>query len=231
MIIAGRYSFNGGEEYIQAHYPHLLKEVEEIISQIDAESCRLKKPEGREAHKLKRIGATHFYSPPHLNALFDFHFYNREWDLKPRIQTHDPNRDGYREMDFVKEKLGVEIQIGKYAFLTYDIVAKMVIFRNLGVIDCGIEVCPMSSMLPHLSSGIGSFEQVVWDLKVRGAMDKDVPVLLLGFEASALAIGRESTQKDFQEPEITLNRTGKLNVGTLKKINETGLGRWHDLPS
>jgi hypothetical protein len=31
MIIAGRYSFNGGEEYIQAHYPHLLKEVEESI--------------------------------------------------------------------------------------------------------------------------------------------------------------------------------------------------------
>jgi hypothetical protein len=71
-------------------------------------------------------------------------------------------------MDFLKEKLGLEVQIGKYAFLTYDIVAKMVIFRNLGVIDCGIELCPMTSMLPHLSSGIGSFEQVVWDLKYRG---------------------------------------------------------------
>ncbi len=224
MIIAGRYSFNGGEEYIQAHYPHLLKEVEEIILQIDAESCRLKKPEGREANKLKRIGTTHFYSPPHLNALFDFHFYKREWDMKPRIRTHDPNRNGYREMDCLKEKLGVEVQIGKYAFLTYDIVAKMVIFRNLGVIDCGIEICPMNSMLPHLSSGIGSFEQVVWDLKVRGVMDQDVPVLLLGFESDKLAAGRTEFQliEKIQEPEITIYRSKKLNAGTMKKINETG---------
>lgn len=227
MIIAGRYSFNNGEKYIEDHYPHLLKEVEAVISKIDAESCRLKKPQGKEANKLKRIGATHFYSPPHLNALFDLQFYKRGWDLKPRIQTHDPTRDGYREMDFVKEKLGIEVQIGKYAFLTYDIVAKMVIFRNLGVIECGIEICPMNSMLPHLSSGIGAFEQVVWDLKVRGVMDHDVPVLLLGIESQKLADERktisESGAKDFLEPKITLNRTKQLNAGTLKKIKETGL--------
>jgi hypothetical protein len=89
MIIAGRYSFNDGEKYIQDHYPDLLKEVEEIISQIDAESCRLKKPKGREANKLKRIGETHFYSPPHLNALFDLQFFNHGWDVKPRIRTLD----------------------------------------------------------------------------------------------------------------------------------------------
>lgn len=226
MIIAGRYSFNNGEKYIEDHYPHLLREVEEVISKIDAESCRLKKPQGKEANKLKRIGATHFYSPPHLNALFDFQFHKRDWDLKPRIQTRDPNRDGYREMDFVKEKLGIEVQIGKYAFLTYDIVAKMVIFRNLGVIACGIEICPMNSMLPHLSSGIGAFEQVVWDLKVRGAMDKDVPVLLLGVESGKLAeelvpsLGVRANE--VQEPEVYLNRTKSLNIGTLKKLREIG---------
>ena len=156
MIIAGRYSFNDGEKYIQDQYPHLLKEVEEVILQIDAESCRLKVPQRKEANRLKRIGETHFYSPPHLNALFDLFFLNRGWDVKPRIRTRDRSRDGYREMDFLKEKLGIEVQIGKYAFLTYDIVAKMVIFRNLGVIDCGIEICPMNSMLSHLSTGIGA---------------------------------------------------------------------------
>ena len=102
----------------------------------------------------------------------------------------------------------------------------MVIFRNLGVIDCGIEICPMNSMLPHLSSGIGSFEQVVWDLKVRGVMDQDVPVLLLGFESDKLAAGRTEFQliEKIQEPEITINRTKKLNEETMKKINETGHG-------
>lgn len=226
MIIADSYSFNGGEKYVEDHYPHLLKEVEEIILRINAESCRLKQPQGREAKKLKRIGGAYFYSPPHLNALFDLQFHKYGWDLKPRIRTHDQSRDGYREMDFLKEKLGVEVQIGKYAFLTYDIVAKMVIFRNLGVIDCGIEICPMNSMLPHLSSGIGSFEQVVWDLKYRGAMDRDVPVLLLGFEADKIAGERQNLPvreaKAFKEPEIIINRVKLLNAGTRIKIQETG---------
>lgn len=226
MIIAGRFSFNNGEETIQDNYPHLLKEVEEVIGQIDAESCRVKKPQGREANKLKRIGETHFYSPPHLNALFDLHFHKHGWDMKPRIRTHDRTRAGYREMDFLKEKLGLEVQIGKYAFLTYDIVAKMVIFRNLGIMDCGIEICPMASMLPHLSSGIGSFEQVVWDLKLRGVMDKDVPVLLLGFESQKLADKRVKISGDSsginREPEIIIQRSQVLNEGTWRKIRETG---------
>lgn len=226
MIVADRYSFNGGEKYIEDHYPHLLKEVEEIVSQINAESCRLKQPKGKEANKLKRIQGTHFYSPPHLNALFDLQFHKRGWDLKPRIRTHDQSRDGYREMDFLRERLGVEVQIGKYAFLTYDIVAKMVIFRNLGVIDCGIEICPMNSMIPHLSTGIGSFEQVVWDLKYRGVMDRDVPVLLLGFEAEKIAAERlnspERARKVFQAPEVISNRVKILNSGTLIKLKETG---------
>lgn len=36
MIIAGKYSFNKGEEYISAKYPHLLSEIVQVISAIDA---------------------------------------------------------------------------------------------------------------------------------------------------------------------------------------------------
>ncbi len=40
MFIAGRYSFRGGEEFIQQQYPHLLGEVESVIASIDAEARR-----------------------------------------------------------------------------------------------------------------------------------------------------------------------------------------------
>ena len=56
-------------------------------------------------------------------------------------------------MDAVKRTLGLELQFGKYSFLTYDIIAKLVIAKNVELIQAGIEVCFMSSMLPHLSSG------------------------------------------------------------------------------
>lgn len=233
MIIAQRFSFNGGETYIESNYSNLLTEIEEIIESIDAERCRLKKPKGTEIIRAKRAGVTHFYSPRHLNAAFDLLFSQKGWDVKPRIKTHDETRQGFREMDFLKDKLGVEVQIGKYAFLTYDIVAKMPIFRNLGVIDAGVEICPMASMLPHMSSGIGAFEQVRWDLKQRGAYKQyDVPVLLLGFESKSLGSRRQKKvgeQKSFyhaeQAPEIDRNRykNKSFSKGTQKLLEEIGL--------
>lgn len=237
MIIAERYSFNGGEVYINHNYSKLLSEIETIVKLIDAEKCRLKKPKGNEINRAKRVGETKFYSPKHLNAAFDLLFSQKGWDIKPRIKTHDKTRQGFREMDFLKKKLGVEVQMGKYAFLTYDIVAKMPIFRNLGLIDAGVEICPMASMLPHMSSGIGSFEQVRWDLENRGAnKDFDVPVLILGFES--ISIGSTSHQKvreqrSFYEskttPEVYRNRYNNksFSKGTQRLLKEIGMLNEH----
>jgi hypothetical protein len=236
VIIARRYSYHGGEDLINNLYPDHLKEIESVILAIDAEACRLKKPEGKEINRAKRIGVDRFYSPKHLNALFDWHLFRRGWDLKPRIYTKDITREGYREMDALKDKLGVEIQFGKYSFLTYDIVAKMVIFKNLGVIDYGIEICPMASMLPHLSSGIGAFEQVIWDLKYRGTTDSDVPVLVLGIESEALYTDRLQREAAIpqqpslfgdtdavpEEPIVELMRYKQLTEETLNRVQDTG---------
>jgi hypothetical protein len=43
VIIAGRFSFNGGEEAVQQKYPHLLAEIEAAIQSVDAEQHRSKK--------------------------------------------------------------------------------------------------------------------------------------------------------------------------------------------
>ncbi|MBW2031752.1 MAG: restriction endonuclease [Deltaproteobacteria bacterium] len=234
MIIAARYSFNSGEEYINEHHSKSLEEIEQVIASIDAESCRLKKPLQKEIMRARRIGVTHFYSPRHLNALFDWHFLNLGWDMKPRIKTHDSARVGYREMDFKKGLLGVEVQMGKYAFLTYDIVAKMIIFKNLGVIDSGIEICPMASMLPHMSSGIGAFEQVVWDLEYRGISNLDIPVIVLGIESTYLNEIRSKEDEGEEQlimpgiekdPEVVLNRylDRRLTDSEINLIRETGL--------
>ena len=42
MQIFGKYSFNGGEEYINSKYPNLLTEVESVINKVDAKSCKTK---------------------------------------------------------------------------------------------------------------------------------------------------------------------------------------------
>ncbi|MFZ4791101.1 MAG: BglII/BstYI family type II restriction endonuclease [Candidatus Competibacteraceae bacterium] len=86
-------------------------------------------------------------------------------------------------MDFVKNRVGVEVQFGKYAFMVYNVCAKMTIFNKLGVIDVGIEIVPVKDFAAEMSSGVSYFEQFVWDLEQRGVCNIDIPVLILGVAA------------------------------------------------
>jgi len=83
-------------------------------------------------------------------------------------------------MDFVKNRVGVEVQFGKYAFMVYNVCAKMTIFNKMDVIDVGIEIVPIKALADEMSTGISYFEQFVWDLEHRGISDIDIPVLILG---------------------------------------------------
>ena len=86
-------------------------------------------------------------------------------------------------MDFVKQKLGVEVQFGKYSFMVYNVAAKMTIFKNLGHIDTGMEIVPVKALADKMSSGVSCFEQFVWDLERRGIADIDIPVMIIGIDA------------------------------------------------
>jgi hypothetical protein len=135
------------------------------------------------------------YSPSLLNHAFEEAFMSQGWEPK-EVECIYPTgyyREGYepkklhggafREMDFVKSKLGVEVQFGKYAFMVYNVAAKMTIFRNLGLIDTGVEIVPVKAFADDMSTGVSYFEQFVWDLEKRGVSNIDVPVLILGIDS------------------------------------------------
>ena len=82
----------------------------------------------------------------------------------------------------MKDRVGVEVQFGKYAFMVYNVCAKMTIFSNLDVIDVGIEIVPVKRMQAGMSTGVSFFEQFVWDLERRGTADIDIPVAILGID-------------------------------------------------
>lgn len=191
MRIAGMYSFKQGKEIItQLHRPE-LEEVLQTIEAIDAEQCKTKI--SREKTMRDRV----LYSPPALNQAFKQEFASRGWlnykviaeyshkfyvpGYKPRAKTgREPQP--FRDMDFVKNKLGVEVQFGKYSFMVYNVCAKMTIFANLQVIDCGVEIVPVKVLADEMSTGVSYFEQFVWDLEHRGISDIDIPVLILGID-------------------------------------------------
>ena len=83
-------------------------------------------------------------------------------------------------MDGIKNKVGLEIQFGKYAFMGYDIFSKMVIFNKLGLIECGVEVVPVNELCKHMSTGVSDFDQLLIDFEHRGVSDIDIPVFAIG---------------------------------------------------
>jgi len=188
MNIAGEYSFNGGKEAVRSNYPKLFLEIRNIIESVDAHACKTKES------KEKTMPGKMLFSPQELNDCFKKLFSNRTWEsvrvecdypTEYYVKDYQPKplrKGAFREMDFVKQKLGVEIQFGKYSFMVYNVAAKMTIFKNLGYIDTGVEIVPVKALADEMSSGVSYFEQFVWDLEQRGTSNIDVPVLVLGID-------------------------------------------------
>ncbi len=62
----------------------------------------------------------------------------------------------------------------------YDIFSKMIIFKNLGYIECGIEVVPAEELVKQMSTGVSSFDQLLVDFDNRGESNIDIPVIIIG---------------------------------------------------
>ena len=57
MRIVERYSHMNGEEFLIVHRPELLREIEDVISSVDAEKCKTK-----VSRERNRVGEM-LYSP------------------------------------------------------------------------------------------------------------------------------------------------------------------------
>lgn len=187
MKIVGLYSFNNGQKYIEHKFSQELIELQSAIKLIDAEVCKTKK--SREKTMKGKI----LYSPVALNREFKNKLLPLGWKnikvpcsypnqfYQNNYQPQEtPKRFPFRDMDFVKNKLGCEVQFGKYSFMVYNVCAKMTIFRNLKHIEAGIEIVPVKELAKQMSTGVSYFEQFVWDLETRGVSNLDIPVLIIG---------------------------------------------------
>ncbi|MFZ5807230.1 MAG: BglII/BstYI family type II restriction endonuclease [Verrucomicrobiota bacterium] len=188
MKIVGHFSFANGKETVQRKYPDLLLEIQSVVEQIDASKCKTK------ISKEKTMRGRKLFSPKALNKAFKKQFSSKGWDsckiscaysanfYLPDYQNALPTKGAFREMDFIKRRLGVEVQFGKYAFMVYNVCAKMTIFKNHDYIDAGIEIVPVKRLAEQMSTGVSYYEQFVWDLQNRGQSNIDIPVFILGID-------------------------------------------------
>jgi len=203
MKISQKYSHLNGEEYLIVHHEKLYKEIIQVIEGIDA-SIFLTKV-SKEKTKTGKI----LYSPIEINKELNKQFNKLNWkesryqyyvstDLKiiPELillpykkqkdfllskGINDPIAS-YKQTDFVKDQIAVEVQFGKYAFVAFDLFVKHLLFYSGGVINLGIEILPTKLMQSQMSSGIAYFEGEVYNVLRHGRNNPPVPLLILGIE-------------------------------------------------
>jgi len=203
MKITQKYSHLNGEEYLIVHHNKLYEEIIRLIESIDANEFLTK------ARKEKTMTGKMLFSPIELNKAFNQKFNSLEWnesrysyyitterELLPELLSlpYEKQKDfliskginepisSYKQTDFVKEQIAVEIQFGKYAFVAFDLFVKHLLFYSGGVINLGIEVLPTKKMQSQMSSGVAYYEGEVYNVLRHGRNNPPVPLLILGIE-------------------------------------------------
>ena len=132
MKITNTYSFKKGEAFIKKNHPKELRDILNAIKKLDAVSCLTK--ESREKTMKGRL----LFSPLDMNDNLKLRLHNKGWTEKAegkkkkfKEPRHAFGKNRFREMDGIKNKVGLEIQFGKYAFMGYDIFSKMILHSPL----------------------------------------------------------------------------------------------------
>ena len=200
MKIVETYSHLNGLEYLIVHRPGLWKEVQQVIKMVDAKACRTKvSKEVRMQGELK-------YSPIEMNKKFTELLGGKKWKesrvsywvtrgeklirstmaLPPEEQKIQIEAAGelpiysYNQTDFVKDRVAIEVQFGKYAFVAYDLFVKHLAFYVRDEIDVGIEILPMKSLQAEMSSGPGYYEGELYNVIRNGRGVPAVPLVMIG---------------------------------------------------
>lgn len=197
MKIIKRYDHKNAIDLLKKKYPGMLDKLIADIETIDISGHKTKvtKETGQRFTPEQLL-----YSPVSMNKALAQTLRVEGWNpSRITLASPDSNHTGFREIDGLKEKVGLEIQFGKYAFMGYDILGKFPIFASRGIIEVGIELVPMKELAMEMSSGVSHYEQITADLHARGVANLDVPtvVLGLGFKNRAAAPSQAQQQLEF----------------------------------
>ena len=204
MKIGAIYSHLNGLEWLKSEKPLIWREIESVVALVDAKKCKTKV--SKEKTKKGKI----FYSPKDLNTAFKQQFYKLDWQAPGReyfytsskpdivrslieIEDVDEQKEllqireeplirSFNEADFLKDRVSLEVQFGKYSFVQFDIFVKHAANYMQNRIDLGVEIVPMKCMEAQMSSGPPYYEKHLHEILRQGRIFPPVPLVLIGLE-------------------------------------------------
>ena len=206
MKIANLYNHLNGREFLLVNRPKLWREIEQAIASIEAN--RFLKTSSDKTKKGKTI-----YDQKAINREFENYLFPRNWksqktsyyvtgDLRvareiSRVRDQEEQAKIIRDhgltplstnnqVDFVKDRVAVEVQFGKYFSVAYDLHVKHTFFFLRDDIDVGIEIIPTREMMRRMDTGIAWFENEVANVIREGRSNPSVPLVIIGVEPENL---------------------------------------------
>ena len=200
MKIVETYSHLNGLEFLLVHRPSLWQQITSVIEAVDATACRTK------VSKEKTMSGKLLFSPVEMNKVFNTLLGNQDWGesrisywvtknaqlirktltMPAAQQKQEIEAQGetpifsYNQTDFVKDRVAIEVQFGKYSFVAYDLFVKHLAFYVGDQIDVGIEILPMKSMQAQMSSGVAYYEGELYNVIRQGRGVPAVPLVIVG---------------------------------------------------
>lgn len=194
MRIAQTHSHLNGLEFLQVHQPGVWAELRSVIESTDGESCKTKA--GKEKTNSREL----LYSHGDMARCIQDGLKERQWEdgdarytltrktlaLTPKEQKKEILKAVLEpifsdsQTNFIKNRIAVEIQFGKYSFVAYDLFVKHLAFYIDDVIDVGIEVLPMKELQAQTSSGPAYYEGELYNLIREGRGVPGVPLVVVG---------------------------------------------------
>lgn len=208
MKIANIYSHLNGYEFMFVHQKTLLDEINGAICSVDANKYL-------KISKAKQTKGKKLYNQRAINKRFEEYLFPRGWESvktpyyvtgdipTARLVANVRDRNKQKKMiekrgftaystnnqvDFVKNRVAVEIQFGKYFSVAYDLHVKHTFFYLRDDIDVGIEIIPTKAMSIKMDSGVAWFENEVANVIREGRSNPTVPIIMIGIEPDTIDI-------------------------------------------
>lgn len=208
MRIANLYSHLNGYEFIQFHKPELWQEIQTTIESIDANQhtkiSNARPTRGQTFYDQKAINREikdklvelgwnekkiYYYVAGDIDLLRDISDIRDRNEQKQIIEDRgfEPLQTN-NQVDFVKDRIAIEVQFGKYFSVAYDLHVKHTFFYLRNDIDVGIEIIPTKKMERKMDTGVAWFENEVANVVREGRSNPTVPVVIIGIEPEEITI-------------------------------------------
>lgn len=180
MRVVYEYSHLGGSEILKVRYPDHEQSIYDVIKGVKANRTK----QSMEKTMLGRM----LYAPKDMNIQFNKLFNDRGFvEIRDTYTISIPGSDvripgAFKQVDFVRDQVLIEVQFGKYAFMFYDM-AKFQYFFNENKADVGIEIVPCHGLQSEMSSGVSYGEQLVYDIERLKRHFPAVPVKIILIDA------------------------------------------------